>query len=44
MEEVNSLAKSWNNEMVVPGPRTSLCIVSGPGALPLKKLTNLMSV
>ena len=25
MEEVNSLAKWWNNEVVVPSLRTSLC-------------------
>ena len=46
MEEVNNLARWWNNEVVVvPSLRTSLCIVSGPGALltSFKKL-NLMSV
>ena len=35
MEEVKSLAKWWYNEMVVPSLSTSLCMVSGPGALPL---------
>ena len=47
MEEVKSLAKWWNNcnEVVVPSLNTSLCIVSGPGALPLlRNLTNLMRV
>ena len=34
MEEVKSRAKWWNNEVVVPSLRTSLCILSGPGALP----------
>ena len=38
MEEVNSRARLWNSEMVMPNLRTSLCMVSGPGALPLKKL------
>ena len=43
MEEVKSLAKWW--EVVVPNLSTSLCIVSGPGALPLlRNLTNLMRV
>ena len=45
MEEVKSLAKWWNSEVVVPSLSTSLCIVSGPGALPLlRNLTNLMRV
>ena len=45
MEEVKSLAKCWNNEVVVPSLSTSLCMLSGPGALPLlRNLTNLMSV
>ena len=34
MEEVKNLAKWWNNEVVVPGLSASLCMVSGPGALP----------
>ena len=34
MEEVKSRAKWWNNEVVVPSLRTSLCMLSGPGALP----------
>ena len=33
MEEVKSLAKRWNNEVVVPSLSTSLCMVSGPGTL-----------
>ena len=45
MEEVKSLAKGWNNEMVVPGLRTSVCMLLGPGALPsLRNLTILLSV
>ena len=45
MEEVKSLAKWWNSEVVVPSLSTSLCMVSGPGALPLlRNLTNLMRV
>ena len=45
MEEIKSLAKWWNSEVVVPSLSTSLCIVSGPGALPLlRNLTNLMRV
>ena len=45
MEEVKNLAKWWNSEVVVPSLSTSLCIVSGPGALPLlRNLTNLMRV
>ena len=45
MEEVKSLAKWWNNEVMVPSLSISLCIVSGPGALLLlRNLTNLMSV
>ena len=44
MEEVKSLAKWWYNEVVVPNLSTSLCIVSGPGALPLlRNLTNLIN-
>ena len=44
MEEVKSLGKRWNNEVVVPSLSTSLCMLSGPGALPLlRNLTNLMS-
>ena len=40
MEEVKSRAKWWNNEVVVPSLRTSLCMLSGPGALPhLRNLT-----
>ena len=43
MEEVKSLPKWWNSEVVVPSLSTSLCIVSGPGALPLlRNLTNLI--
>ena len=30
MEEVKSLAKWWNSEVVGPSLSTSLCIVSGP--------------
>ena len=45
MEEVKSLAKWWNNEVVLPSLSTSLWIVSRPGTLPLlKNLTNLMRV
>ena len=45
MEEVKSLAKRWNNEVVVLSLSTSLCMLLGPGALPLlRNLTNLMSV
>ena len=45
MEEVKSRAKWWNNEVVVPSLRTSLCMLSGPGALPrLRNLTILMRV
>ena len=45
MEEVKSLAKWWYNEVVVPSPSTSLCLLSGPGDLPLlRNLTNLMKV
>ena len=45
MEEVKSLSKWWNNEMMVPSLSTSLCMVSGPGAVPLlRNLTNLISV
>ena len=45
MEEVKSLAKWWNSEVVVPSLSISLCMVSGPGALPLlRNLTNLMRV
>ena len=48
MEEVKSLAKWWNSEVVVPSLSTSLCIVSRPWALPLLRnltnLTNLMRV
>ena len=45
MEEVKSLAKWWNSEVVVPSLSTSLCMVLGPGALPLlRNLTNLMRV
>ena len=45
MEEVKSLAKWWCNEVVVPSLSTSLCMVSGPGALHLlRNLTNLMRV
>ena len=45
MEEVKSLAKSWNNGVVVPSLSTSLCMVSGPGALPLlRNLTNVMMI
>ena len=29
MEEVKSRAKWWNNEVVVPNLRTSLCMLSG---------------
>ena len=45
MEDIKSLAKWWNNEVVVPSPSTSVCMVSGPGALTLlRNLTILMSV
>ena len=45
MEEAKSLAKWWNNEVVMPSLSTSLYIVSKPGALPfLRNLTNLMRV
>ena len=45
MEEVKNIAKWWNSEVGVPNLSTSLCIVSGPGALPLlRNLTNLMRV
>ena len=43
MEEVKSLAKWWNSEVVVPNLSTSLCIVSGPGALPLFKKLNCLN-
>ena len=39
MEEIRSLAKKWNNEVVVPSLTTSLCMVLGPGAL--SRLRNL---
>ena len=43
MEEVKSRAKWWNNEVMVPSLRTTLCMLSGPGALPrLRNLTILM--
>ena len=35
MEEVKSLAKWWDSEVVAPSLSTSLCIVSGAGAFPL---------
>ena len=45
MEEVKSCAKGWKIEVVVPSLSTSLCMLSGPGALPhLRNLTILMSV
>ena len=45
MDEVKSHAKWWNNEVVVPSLRTSLCMLSGPGALPrLRNLSILMRV
>ena len=46
MEEVKSLAKWWNNdhEVVMPSLSTSLCMVSGPGTLPLKKLNECLGV
>ena len=45
MEDAKSHAKWWNNEVVVPNLRTSLCMLSGPGALPrLRNLTILMRV
>ena len=45
MDEVKSRAKWWNNEVVVLSLRTSLCMLSGPGALPhLRNLTSLMRV
>ena len=45
MDEVNNLARWWNIEVVVPSLRTSLCIVSTPGAfLVLENLTNLIGV
>ena len=45
MEEVKSRAKRWNNEVVVHNLSTSLCMLSGPGALPrLRNLTSLMRV
>ena len=35
----------WNTEVVVSSLSTSLCMVSGPGALPLlRNLNSLMSV
>ena len=45
MDGVNNLARWWNNEGVVPSLRTSLCIVSTPGAFLVSgNITNLMSV
>ena len=42
MEEVKSVAKWSNNELVVPSLNTSLYMVSGPGALPiLRNVTQL---
>ena len=45
MEEVKSRAKGWNDEVAVPSRSTSLCMLSGPGALRrLRNLTILMRV
>ena len=45
MEGVSSRAKWWNNEVVKPNLSTSLCMLSGPGALRrLRNLTILMRV
>ena len=46
MEEVKSRAKLSNNEVVMPClSQASLCMLSGPGALPrLRNLTILMRV
>ena len=40
MEEVKSLAKWWNNQMVVPRLRTSLCMLSGAWGFTLRKKLN----
>ena len=40
MEKVKSRAKCRNNEVVVPSLSTSLCMLSGPGAIPCFKKFN----